>query len=512
MNDSMDDPVAASGGRWAKVIDQSTCIGCHACTTACKSENDVPVGVTRTFVKSVDVGSYPNARRRFQVTRCNQCEDSPCTRACPTGAMYRREDGIVDFDKDICIGCRACMAACPYDAIFINPEDHSAEKCNFCSHRIDAGLEPACVVVCPTQSIFVGDLDDPDSRVARTVQEGGVAVRRPEKGTRPRLHYKGAHQATLDPLAAARPEGGLYAWAEQLAGGDVVPGGHPDRPTSSAAARISYDHPHRRPWGWSVSAYTWTKNLAAGLYLVPLMLVALGLLPASSPLWQWVAPVGGGAFLALTGLLLVGDLAHPGRFWLIFRRPRWESWLVRGGLILVGYGALLAAHWAAGLAGAPGVQRALMWPGALLAVLCSIYTAFLFAQARARDLWQSPLLAPHLLVQALAVGGALLAPLALYVAPSVLPLLLVLVAVMSALHLALLAVEPLTTPATASVDLAVRTMVRGRYAGFFWGGAAFSAVGCAAPWLGPWFCLFALFGPLAYEHAFVQSGQSVPLA
>ncbi len=108
---------------WAKVIDQTRCIGCHACTTACKSENEVPLSVTRTYVKYVDLGVFPNARRAFQVTRCNQCDDPPCVAACPTAAMHQRRDGIVDFDKSICIGCKACIAACPYDAIFTNPED-----------------------------------------------------------------------------------------------------------------------------------------------------------------------------------------------------------------------------------------------------------------------------------------------------------------------------------------------------------------------------------------------------
>ena len=157
-------PTTATGEvRWAKIIDQTRCIGCHACTTACKSENEVPVGVTRTYVKNVDVGVFPEARRNYQVTRCNQCTDAPCAAACPTKAMFVRDDGIVDFDKDSCIGCKACIAACPYDAIFINPEDHSAEKCNFCAHRIDVGLEPACSVVCPVEAILVGDLNDPDS-------------------------------------------------------------------------------------------------------------------------------------------------------------------------------------------------------------------------------------------------------------------------------------------------------------------------------------------------------------
>ena len=153
--------------RWAKVIDHTRCIGCHACTTACKSENQVPLGVHRTYVKYVDVGRFPQARRAFQVTRCNQCAEPPCVDACPTAAMHQRPDGIVDFDKRVCIGCKACIAACPYDAIFINPEDHSAEKCNFCAHRLDVGLEPACVVVCPTEAILVGDLNDGTSRVVR---------------------------------------------------------------------------------------------------------------------------------------------------------------------------------------------------------------------------------------------------------------------------------------------------------------------------------------------------------
>jgi len=94
---------ASRASRWAKVIDHSRCIGCHACTTACKSENEVPLGVTRTYVKYVDAGHFPRTRRAFQVTRCNQCEDAPCVTACPTSAMYRRSDGIVDFDKEACI-------------------------------------------------------------------------------------------------------------------------------------------------------------------------------------------------------------------------------------------------------------------------------------------------------------------------------------------------------------------------------------------------------------------------
>ena len=236
------------GTMWAKVVDHTRCIGCHACTTACKSENEVPLSVTRTYVKYVDVGLFPEVRRSFQVTRCNQCADPPCVEACPTAAMFQRADGIVDFDKSVCIGCKACIAACPYDAIFINPADHSAEKCNFCAHRIDIGLEPACVVVCPTQALLVGDMNDPSSEVSKIANRDPVTVRRPEKETRPKLFYKGADQVTLDP-----PRGGeAERWPVHVErAGDVshqVPSGHPGPWNSSAAAVLSYDVPHRAPW------------------------------------------------------------------------------------------------------------------------------------------------------------------------------------------------------------------------------------------------------------------------
>jgi Fe-S-cluster-containing dehydrogenase component/formate-dependent nitrite reductase membrane component NrfD len=498
--------------RWVKVIDQSRCIGCHACTIACKSENDVPIGVTRTYVKAVDVGTFPTARRAFQVTRCNQCSDAPCVAACPTAAMFRRPDGIVDFDKAACIGCKACIAACPYDAIFINPEDHSAEKCNFCAHRIDGGLEPACVVVCPTQAILVGDLSDPDSAVARIVTREPVAVRRPEKETRPNLFYKGAHQATLDPLAARRPAGGSFMWSEQGSGEQVVNAGHPGAWNSSAAAVLAYDIPHRAPWDWRVSLYTWTKGIAAGAYIIPWLLVLAGIVSPSSPLWMWVAPVVAGAFLALTGLLLLLDLEHPLRFVYIFLRPQPRSWLVRGAVFITGFAAILAVHFIASLAGLVDVTRLLAIVGLPLAALTAIYTAYLFAQAKARDLWQSPLLPPHLLVQAALAGTSILLLAAFVVEPVALSSLAVWLAVAAAAHLLLVAGEITLTHPTAHARLAAHEMFAGRFAGFFWIGLVLVAVGLLAPVLGPVAAVAALIGLLAHEHAYVQAGQSVPLA
>ena len=498
--------------KWAKVIDHSRCIGCHACTTACKSENEVPLSVTRTYVKYVEVGVFPQARRAFQVTRCNQCEWAPCTVACPTTAMYRREDGIVDFDKSICIGCKACIAACPYDAIFINPEDGAAEKCNFCAHRLDVGLEPACVVVCPTEAILVGDMNDPESRVAQIINREPVTVRRPEKETRPKLFYRDAHQATLDPLAARRPPGGLFLWSEQRAGAEQVVSGHPSPANSSAAALLAYDVPHSIPWDWRVSLYTLTKGIAAGVYLVAWLLLLAGELSPASPVWLRLVPAIGGIFLAITGGLLIWDLEHPERFFLIFTRPQWRSWLVRGAFVLAGYGAVLAVHFLSGAAGRPGIVRALVWPGVPLALATAVYTAYLFAQAKARDLWQNPLLPPHLAVQAVLAGAAVLLPAARLGAPELQRPLGAMLAVACLVHLLFVAGECTLTHGTAHARLAAWEMVAGRFRGVFWLGAVLVACGMLAPWIGAAAAPPALLGLLAFEHAYVQAGQAVPLA
>ena len=497
--------------RWAKVIDNTRCIGCHACTTACKSENAVPLSVTRTYVKYVDVGDFPQARRIFQVTRCNQCGDPPCARACPTRAMYQRPDGLVDFDKARCIGCKACMAACPYDAIFINPFDGSAEKCNFCAHRLQLGLEPACVVVCPVGAILVGDLRDPRSRVARIVNRDPVAVRRPEKGTSPAVFYRATHQAVVDPLGARRPDGSLFMWSEQSTAPDAVVGGHPDA-DAAWNALVTYDVPHRAPWDWRVSAYTWTKGIAAGAYIVPLLLIALGVMSPASALWQWAAPIVAGVFLAITGVLLIWDLEHPERFYYIFTKAHGRSWLVRGGVIITTYAAVLAAHFAATLTRARIWQDAAMWPGAPLAILTAVYTAYLFAQARGRDLWQSALLPPHLLAQTMLAGAGALAPFAAWLDPAALPPLLWIVCGASLAHLAFVVSESTIAHATAHAALAAHEMTHGRFARTFWVAVVLVAIAVGAPGLGIAAAFLALAGLALHEHAYVQAGQAVPLA
>ena len=145
--------------------------------------------------------------------RCNHCTDAPCVKICPTNALFKRDDGIVDFDKDNCIGCKSCMQACPYDAIYIDAETNTAAKCNFCAHRVDDGLEPACVVVCPTHSIWVGDLDDDESGISRLIaRQPGHACARPSRAPGPTCSTSAPHKATLDPLEA--PVRDTYLWAQ----------------------------------------------------------------------------------------------------------------------------------------------------------------------------------------------------------------------------------------------------------------------------------------------------------
>lgn len=508
--------VRAQSVTWGKIIDQTRCIGCHACTTACKSENRVPLSVTRTYVKYVEVGRFPNVRRAYQVNRCNQCDDPPCVRTCPTGAMFVRTNRIVDFNKARCIGCKACIAACPYDAIFINPEDNCAEKCNFCAHRLEVGLEPACVVVCPVEAITVGNLNDPATSVSRTVQQEAVTVRRPEKGTQPKLFYKGARHSTLDPLAAARPGGGLFLWSEQKQGEQYVVAGYPpgaengERPTQ---ALVAYDVPHKAPWDWRVSLYTWTKGIASGAYLVPVLLVVTGQVRPESPLWKWVAPIVAGGALADTGLILIFELEHPERFHYLYLKPQRESWLVKGSTIISGYGAALAAHFAANmLPGSRSLQKLLMAAGVPMSTLTATYTAYLFAQARARDLWQTPLLVPHLLVQAVQAGAGAMMPLAaIFDRSAVKPLGWVL-GLSSLAHLLLTLGETTLPHPTAHARLAAWEMVHGRHRRCFWASVALSAIGTLAPVLGVATAPPALAGTFAYEHAYVQAAQSVPLA
>ena len=391
--------------RYGFVIDQDRCIGCHACTVACKDEHKVPVGVFRTWVKYIEKGSFPDTSRHFGVMRCNHCEQAPCIEICPTSALFKRDNGIVDFDNSRCIGCKSCMQACPYDALYIDPETSTAAKCNFCAHRVEANLEPACVVVCPTQAIMTGDLDDPQSHVSRVIATQKVAVRKPHKGTQPKLFYVGIEGDLLQP-SMMRPEHSSM-WADHNPLGDGRPvTGDGAGDMAPGSARIVYDVPHPAPWGAIPAAYLWTKSIAAGVLIVAALLLG-STSGGDATLANIVSPILALLFLGITVLLLIADLKQPWRFYYLITKPNFRSWLVWGTYILMIYGALatvwLASGWFAG-----SVSAELIVATAVFAAASACYSAFLFAQAKARDLWQSPVFIWHLLVQALIGGAALM--------------------------------------------------------------------------------------------------------
>ena len=390
------------------IIDNRKCIGCHACSTACKAENEVPLSVNRTWVKYVETGAYPDSTRHFQVNRCNHCENPPCTRICPVTAMYQREDGIVEFDPEVCIGCKACMQACPYDAIYIDPETNAAAKCHYCAHRIDVDLEPACVVVCPEHAIIAGDMDDSSTEISRMLAQHKVTVRKPEQGTTPNLFYINGSDVSLHPTATERnpdsfmwsdviplhsqtahsgeshgdggllarmAEGGFPATHTNGHSNGSNGNGHIDGPSGKTAAsgatlrspqpqghswngpiqigegrmaeqmvQVAYNAQHYVPWHWPVPAYLVTKGIGAGIFMLLSLLWGLGIM-AVDPL---VAVVGGFfslLFIGITTALLVYDLEKPEMFLTILTRPQWRSWLTRGAFILIGFTVVAGLWW-----------------------------------------------------------------------------------------------------------------------------------------------------------------------
>jgi Fe-S-cluster-containing dehydrogenase component/formate-dependent nitrite reductase membrane component NrfD len=472
---------------------------------ACKTENHVPLGVNRTWVKYVEKGRFPHTRRVFQVTRCNHCEKPPCVEICPVGAMYRRADGIVDFDSTRCAGCKACMEACPYDAIYIDPERQTAAKCHLCAHRTEAGLEPACAAVCPEHAILAGDLDEPDSEIRQLVARETVRVRKPEKGTRPKLFYVDGEESAVEPTAARHEA--FYMWSQR---NESVQGGgaryEVDSPFLRADLLAAYDVSHARPWGWQVPVFLWLKSISAGLVAAPVMAMAFGWLPFE-PARNALFAAAALASMIICSLLLVSELGRKARAADMLRSPLGRSWLSRGAWILLAYGILCGLVWMAAMAGRQMLSAILMGPAALSGLLAAAYSAFLFEQCKGRDLWQARLLPAHLAVQALLAGAAVLAWL-----PDTRGFGTKALAVCAGLHLLLTAGEVAARHGSDHRRYAARLMTRGPYRWLFWAGAV--ALGGVVPmllasWIAGLSGLLALGGLLAFEWSFVMAGQGV---
>lgn len=503
------------------VIDNRKCIGCHACTVACKSEHDVPIGVNRTFVKQVEKGVFPDTQRMFSVLRCNHCEDAPCVTICPVTALYTREDGIVDFNNNRCIGCKSCMQACPYDALYIDPETSTAAKCNYCAHRVDIGLEPACVNICPEEAIISGDMDNPETKISKTLGRHQVTVRKPEKNTKPNLYYIDGDLSSLTPSETVKGDQTLWGsqsrgvghyakyaekqasknnqidydtvnlqgmlkdkvgdtvttWAggegESCASGSCSTDNHLDKALKDNDARRIYDTPDKGIlWGWEVSAYVTTKAISAGAILLLFLALAFNLASVDDTIvWSGVSLAM--VFLALTGLFLVMDLDQPARFVYVLLRPQWNSWLVKGGYSITIYGGLVSLYGLAYFMEWGDLTTYILYATAVISVIVAIYTAFLFAQAKGRDFWQSPTLAFHMLIHSFMAGAA-----AYSIIGGVLDIglswgnftdMVLQLAIFANLFLVVIELT-MTHPTTDARDV-VHMILKGRYKNLFWFGS-----------------------------------------
>ncbi len=214
------------GKKLAWFVDTRRCFGCHGCEVSCKAENDVPLGnyIRQTFYK--DVGEYPKVARMFLPMACQHCEDAPCIKACPCGALKKGTGGSVLVDYEICCGHGTCVDVCPYGAIYMDPVANQAVKCHNCVHRVDEGMEPACTDTCPADAIYFGDLNDPESKVSKAIEKmekEGVEVSqlREEKNTKPRMWFSGPATQEIEERVPREgssygPEAySIYNWKEK---------------------------------------------------------------------------------------------------------------------------------------------------------------------------------------------------------------------------------------------------------------------------------------------------------
>lgn len=244
---------ATKAPRWVMVMDLRRCIGCRACTVACKAENDVSLGRFRTVVQENTWGKFPKTKKGFLPIMCNHCEGNdkdkipPCIKACPEypgerrkwttpsgekiryrhGATYKRPDGLVLIDKSLCIGCGKCIDACPYGVRSFDPfvkagkkpTEQAADKCDMCTHRVDKGVEPSCVNTCQGRARIFGDLNDPESEVSKLVKEHNLqtpdSVLLPEAETKPHVFYIDPGNV-LKTIYKQREKGNLDHFVDQI--------------------------------------------------------------------------------------------------------------------------------------------------------------------------------------------------------------------------------------------------------------------------------------------------------
>jgi len=390
--------------RWAMVADLERCVGCQTCTAACRHANATSPAVQWRKVLDIEAGTYPNVSRIFVPVGCQHCADPPCMNVCPTTATRQRTDGIVTIDYDICIGCAYCEVACPYQARFLVHEPHFAyeaatqneverfdparfgvaQKCTFCSDKIDFGIEnslvpgldpratPACVNSCIATALHFGDVDDPNSNVSRLLREQRSFRMHAELGTDPSFYY--LYGKTSDPENDSnndRPEGGLVVGEMRTRG--VEPS-------------------LQKHWDWKAAGNFIFGGIGGGLFiftaiaslrygeLVPIGLIALG-------------------FVALGLLLVLLKIGRPLRSIYVLRQPR-RSWMAREAWIAAAFFPLAAlALWTQ----AP----ALLVVSAVVVALFVFSQAMILKEAKGIPAWRIAWIVPLMLATGLAEGGGL---------------------------------------------------------------------------------------------------------
>ena len=389
--------------RWTMVADLERCVGCQTCTAACRHANATSPAVQWRKVLDIEAGTYPDVSRTFVPVGCQHCADPPCMHVCPTTATRRRADGIVTIDYDLCIGCAYCDVACPYQARFkidapryaygaaatrneIEREDEErlgvAQKCTFCSDRIDFGLAddlvpgldpaatPACVNACIATALHFGDLDDPDSNVSRLLREQRHFRMHEELGTEPGFYYLyGAADGSAEPSTDPAPR----APAGRLRAGGVEPW-------------------HQQHWDWKAAGNFICGGAGSGLFAF----VAIASMQSSAPFpLGWIAL----ALVALGLLLVLLKIGRPWRSIHVLRQPQ-RSWMAREAWIAGAFLPVAAlAIWLE--------AAVLMIPAALLGLSFLFSQAMILREAKGIPAWRTPLIVPLIFATAIAEGGGL---------------------------------------------------------------------------------------------------------
>jgi len=385
--------------RWTMVADLERCVGCQTCTAACRHANATAPAVQWRKVLDVEAGAYPHVSRTFVPVGCQHCADPPCMHVCPSTATRRRADGIVTIDYDICIGCAYCDVACPYQARFkidaprlaygslamdVEWEDARrvgvAQKCTFCSDRIDFGLAngltpgldpratPACVNACIADALHFGDLDDPDSNVSRLLRTQRHFRMHEELGTAPGFYY-------------------LYGAADGVQQEEAAPPVSREPPSLRTRGVAPW---HQQHWNWKAAGNFIGGGAGAGLFAIAAAasLVGYPLFPLSL------------VALALVGLGLLCVLAKIGRPWrfiYVLRQPR-RSWMAREAWVACVFFPLgLVATWFD--------TRALALAGALIALGYLFSQAMIVQAAKGIPAWRTPRMVPLIISTGIAEGS-----------------------------------------------------------------------------------------------------------